>query len=76
MKSFAKIAFALPLMVVAEAAQAHPGLHIHPHLTDAPLVDLHPALGLALVVACWAGLVWATEACATARRRPSAALTK
>ncbi len=76
MKSFPTVAFALPLMVAAGAAQANPGLHVHPHLTDAPLVDLHPALGLALVVGCWAGLVWATEAFATARRRPLAALTK
>ncbi|MDJ0448775.1 hypothetical protein [Methylocystis sp. JR02] len=76
MKSFAKVAFALPLMVAAGAAQANPGLHVHPHLTEAPLVDLHPALGLALVVACWAALVWAAEAYVTARRRPLAALTR
>ncbi|WP_330083117.1 hypothetical protein [Methylocystis iwaonis] len=73
MKSFAKVAFALPLMVAAGAAQANPGLHVHPHLTEAPLVDLQPALGLALVVACWAALVWAAEAYVTARRRPLAA---
>lgn len=76
MKSFAKVAFALPLMVAAGAAQANPGLHIHPHVADAPLVDLHPALGLALVVACWAALVWAAEAYNAAHRRPVAAFGK
>lgn len=71
MKSFAKVAFALPIMVAAGAAQANPGLHVHPHVTQSPLVDLHPALGLALVVACWAAFVWAAEAYNAAHRRPA-----
>ncbi len=69
MKTFTKASFALASLLVASAAQAHSGEHVHPHVAATPIVDLHPALGLALVVACWAALVWGVESFTAARRR-------
>ncbi len=69
MKTFTRASFALAFLLVASAALASSGEHVHPHVAETPMVDLHPALGLALVMACWAAVVWAVESFSAARRR-------
>jgi hypothetical protein len=69
MTTFARVSFVLASLAAAGAAHANSGPHLHPHLTEAPMVNLHPALGLVMVVACWAALVWGVESFEAARRR-------
>jgi hypothetical protein len=56
--------------IMAGAAQAHEGLHLHPHLIVGPAAQpLHPAVVLALVVAAWATGLFVAEAIGRVRRR-------
>jgi hypothetical protein len=76
MKTFAEFSAALAALLAAGAAQANPGLHLHPHLVQNaahPMFELHPALALLAVVTCWALILRALDSFGAIRAcRPGA----
>ncbi|QGM96802.1 hypothetical protein [Methylocystis parvus] len=63
MKSVSRFSAGLFAAIAPFGAQADPGLHHHARLAEQapPLLSLHPAVGLLLVVAIWAASVRALE---------------